>query len=180
MPQLQWLTVIAATRQYAGQLAIAFALLWPMLLLVTDHHGVTRLPTHEHLRPLGGTDAPHSHLIAAHHHDGEEHSHGAAVDAAPASSTRATSTLASNTTAIESEPILTPPAPRAMVRDGSLGLPSLASFVSFLTQNSSLPLLAWFALLLARHPGPTASRLQPAIRAGMAPPTPPPRGLIAA
>jgi hypothetical protein len=169
--RIEWLATFAAARQCAGQLAIAFALLWPMLLLATDHHGMERISTHEHMSIAGGTIAPHSHAIAPHRHDGDEQSHGAESDADPANIA---------TPATESKPALTPATPRATARLGALAAPSLAGFVSLLAHNSTLPLVALFTIPLLRRPACPNSGIRPPTSAGVAPLTPPPRSLIAA
>jgi hypothetical protein len=169
MRTLRWLTLITADSRYVGQVAIAFALLWPMVLLATDHHGTARLPTHEHVSVGGAAVAPHSHVIVAHSHDGVEHLRDVEVEQASASIGVQTAM---------SERLQMPAEPYALASVGSPAAPFLAGFASFLAHNSSLPSLASFLIpvvLLRLHP---ATRGVLAAMTDVAPPTPPPRRLV--
>ena len=58
---------LARARQCLGRLALALAVVSPMLLVVLDHHGAERIPGHEHVAPPGQPVATHAHLFEQRH-----------------------------------------------------------------------------------------------------------------
>jgi hypothetical protein len=142
------------TRRAVGQLWIAFALLWPMLLLAVDHHGAERIPTHKHIDPLGEPAVEHAHgFTLGHVHQTAEP--GVTVPpAAPSFTSRVT------------------------VRIAELAAPSLAILATWLLGTSSLPLLALMLVLAARPRELLPLHRQRLGQTIPAPPTPPPVGIV--
>ena len=58
---------LARARQCLGRLALALAVVSPMLLVALDHHGAERIPGHEHVAPSGQPVATHAHLFEQPH-----------------------------------------------------------------------------------------------------------------
>jgi hypothetical protein len=110
-------------------------------------------------------------VILAHGHDGEAHTHDVVGDQASADPAQVGAAGATSV----------PGTPRAIAKTSTPVVPSLGGFLSFLAHNSSLPLLVMFAIvILQQRARPVLPSLPPPPLAGMAPPTPPPRGLVAA
>ncbi len=143
------------TRRAVRRLAIVFALLWPVVLLGVDHHGGERIPTHEHIEPLGEPVAAHVHAFAL------PHVHGAAADGGAQA---AATTLAA--------PL------RIVVRIADVDAPPLAVLATSLLGSSTLPLVALMTALAVLFRAPVPRRRTRLAQTALIPPTPPPLALV--
>jgi hypothetical protein len=155
------------TRRAVGQLGVVFALLWPLLILAADHHGVERIPTHEHVDPLG-TPAPehqhafsldHAHDVADHGSASPEHS---VADHEPTSPTILPLQVTS----------------RIIARMLDLAAPTVAAVASSLLDNNEIPLLAVIIVLGALSHAVIPGRRPRPTETAFSPPTPPPVGCV--